>query len=88
MIVITVDSEIVEATRVFKKDGPSIRWLKQIDRIHQTARKIAAGKKPLLKNYYKGKGRMIHYKEDVKSWERTLRSSVPLKIFITHEKAA
>lgn len=91
MILISVRSEFVEDKRQFKSDSRAMTFLKRINNLHISHRIKLAGKRPQLKHFKKRvKFRMVQdrlaYKEAVKVWELTLRSSVPVKIEIINTK--
>jgi len=51
MILIKVQSSIMEATRRFYKDGPSVTYLRRVKRLHDNSGKARAGNRPMRSNF-------------------------------------
>ena len=85
MIVITVTSDVMEVTRTFRKDGPSIKFLKQVKRLHDTARDGRI--KPRRRDFASdGKGWIadINFSKAMREWRQRKVKIIPVKIEITH----
>lgn len=82
MIVITVISDVMESTRRFTSDGPSIKYLKQVKKLHDTARDGRI--KPRRREYGRGWVGDTLYSNAMKEWRKRPIKVIPLKIDISH----
>lgn len=83
MITITVQSPIMEITRRFRKDNPSVTFLKRVRKLHLTHAKHQAGKKPKRRQFV----RASQYKHALAKYNETIMCGMlPLKINVEHIK--
>lgn len=85
MITITVQSPIMEIKRTFRKDNPSITFLKRVRKLHLTYAKHQAGAKPRFRDpKFRTKKQ---YQDAMAKYNETIMCGMlPLKINVEHIK--
>jgi hypothetical protein len=89
MILISVKSEVVQDKRQFKSDSAAMRFLKRINKLHNSHRLAIVGKKPKAKDFRTGrKGySRLKYLTAIEEWEANMKQTLGLKVEIINTKA-
>lgn len=89
MILISVKSEVVEDKRQFKSDSAAMRFLKAIQKLHDSHRVAIVGKKPQRKDFKTGRKGFsrLQYLTAIDTWQTNMCQTLRLKVEIINTKA-